>query len=55
MNYQALISEAMEWMFSDITNALTVVGIIAVIGALNGVRNSLGRCSFIGHGCRRVR
>ncbi len=44
MDYQTLISEATNWIFSDVSRALWIAGTIAVIGAANGIRLSLNRC-----------
>lgn len=43
MNYETLLSDAMNWLFSDITRCLWIVGGIAIIGAINGIRISIGR------------
>lgn len=61
MNYQTLLnyatdmaSDACEWLFSDPANLVCVVAALAITGAINGVRLSLGRCSHTGHCGRRV-
>ena len=45
MDYQTILADATNWMFSDITNAMYVIGAIVVIGAVNGIRISLKHCS----------
>lgn len=53
MDYQTLLNDACNWVFSDITRSMWIVGAVAVIGAINGVRISLKHCSHtVGH--RRV-
>lgn len=54
MDYQTLINEVSGWLFSDVTNVLYVIGAIAVVGAINGIRLSLNHCKFTGHCGRRV-
>lgn len=54
MDYWTIIESAAEWVFSDVSRALWIAGAIAVIGAINGVRLSLGRCSFTAHCGRKV-
>ena len=54
MDYQTLLNDAMNWIFSDVTRTLCIVAGIAVIGAINGIRHSLGRCSYTRHAGRRV-
>lgn len=44
MNYRTLINDTMNWLFSDVTHIMYVIGAIVVIGAINGIRLSLGRC-----------
>lgn len=45
MNYQTILENAMEWFFSDPIHIGFVIGAIVVIGAANGIRLSLGRCT----------
>lgn len=45
MNIETIISEGMNWLFSDVTRSLWIVASIAVIGAINGIRISLNRCT----------
>lgn len=44
MNYQTFLTDAMEWMFSDLTRSIWIMGGIAVIGAALGVKHSLNYC-----------
>lgn len=44
MDYQTLLNDTMNWIFSDVTRSMWIVGAIAVIGALNGIRCSLNHC-----------
>jgi len=44
MDYQTLLNDAANWVFSDVTRSIWIVAGIAVIGAINGIRLSLNRC-----------
>lgn len=54
MDYQTLITNAIDWLMSDMTHAVGCVAVIAVIGALNGIRCSMSHCRYTRHTGRRV-
>ena len=54
MNYQTLFNDAIGWLFSDITRCMWIIGGLAIIGAINGVRISLNHCKHTGRGRMHV-
>ncbi len=52
MNYQTLVNHASDF-FSVPENILYIIGAIAVIGAIGGIRRSLGRAGYSRHIGRR--
>lgn len=54
MDYQTFLNDAIEWLFSDINNGLYILGGIAVLGAINGIRRSLKHCRNTRHVGRMI-
>jgi hypothetical protein len=54
MNYQTLLTQATEWVFSDPMRIGFVIGTILVIGAIKGIARTIGHCHVIGRGGMRV-
>lgn len=44
MDYQTMLTNAIEYLTADMTNVFYVLAGVAVAGAVNGIRRSLQHC-----------